>query len=283
MWSRRTLSFDPKGLQVRSLTFQTKDGTRIPIWLVLPSRALSSGPQPLIMTGYGGFGVPMTPQFSVLVTIMSELGVVFALPQIRGGGDFGDQWHDAARGRNRQRAFDDFIAAAEWLCATGITSPSKLAIFGGSNSGLLVGAAMTQRPDLFRAVLCIAPLMDMVRYELFDQAAKWRIEFGSVEDQGDFHALYAYSPYHHVRESVDYPATLFVTGDSDERCNPAHVRKMAMRLQDRSAQSNPVLVDYSRERGHSPVLPLTIRIDALARRLAFFATELGIQVSPGGV
>ena len=137
---------------------------------------------------------------------------------------------------------------------------------------------MTQRPDLFGAVLCIAPLLDMVRYEHFDQAAKWRAEFGTVRNQEDFHALHAYSPYHNVKCAVDYPATLFVSGDKDDRCNPAHVRKMAARLQEGAAQVNPILVDYSAERGHSPVLPLTVRIDALTRRLAFFCEELGIEV-----
>ena len=137
---------------------------------------------------------------------------------------------------------------------------------------------MTQRPSHFRAVLCIAPLLDMVRYERFDQAAKWQAEYGSADVAEDFHALYAYSPYHHVLESVDYPATLFVSGDSDDRCNPAHVRKMAALLQGRPAQRNPVLVDYSAERGHSPVMPLSVRIDALARRLAFLCAELKIDI-----
>jgi prolyl oligopeptidase len=230
------------------------------------------------MTSYGGFGVSMTPQYSVLVTVMMELGAVFALPHIRGGGEFGRSWHEAGRARNRQTAIDDFIAAAKWLCAEGFTTPTKLAIFGGSNSGLLVGAAMTQRPGLFRAVLCIAPLLDMVRYERFDQATKWRLEYGSVDVAQDFHALHAYSPYHRVLRNVDYPAVLFVSGDKDDRCNPAHVRKMAARLQERGAQRNPVLVDYSAERGHVPVLPLSVRIDALARRLAFLSGELGIEV-----
>jgi prolyl oligopeptidase len=234
------------------------------------------------MTSYGGFCMPVTPQYSVLALIMMEFGAVFALPHIRGGGDFGRSWHDAGRARNRPTAISDFIAAAEWLCAVGITVPDKLAIFGGSNSGLLVGAAMTQRPHLFRAVLSIAPLLDMVRYERFDQAVKWQREYGSVEIREDFHALYAYSPYHHIEESVDYPATLFVSGDNDDRCNPAHVRKMAAYLQDRPAQSNPILVDHSAERGHSPMLPLSIRIDALARRLAFLCVELGIEVSKEG-
>lgn len=264
--------------EVRELSFKGLDGMEIPITLVARNGTARSRPQPVIMTSYGGFGVPMTPQYSVLVTIMSELGAVLALPHIRGGGEFGKTWHDAGRARNRQTAIDDFIASAAWLCSEGVTIPSKLAIFGGSNSGLLVGAAMTQRPDLFRAVLCIAPLLDMVRYERFDQAIRWQTEYGNPECAEDFHALLAYSPYHHVRKNVNYPATLFIAGDRDDRCNPAHVRKMAARLQERVAQRNPILVDYSEQRGHSPALPLSVRITALTRRVAFLCHQLGVTV-----
>jgi prolyl oligopeptidase len=258
----------------REETYLAKDGTVIPITLASSRPKESEQQRPLIMTSYGGFGVSVTPQFSVLVAIMMELGVTFALPHIRGGGEFGTEWHDAARQRNRQTAFDDFIAAAEWLCSKRITTPQQLAIFGGSNSGLLVGAAMTQRPDLFRAVLCISPLLDMVRYELFDQAGRWAREYGTVIDPDDFAALNAYSPYHHVAEGINYPSVLFVSGDKDDRCNPAHVRKMAARLQEDNVQTSAVIVDYSEERGHSPVLPLSVRIDSLARRIAFLCREL---------
>ena len=234
------------------------------------------------MSGYGGFGIGTTPQFSVLVTIMAELSVTFALPGIRGGGEFGKAWHDAARGRKRQVAFDDFIAAAEWLCRSGIAMPERLAILGGSNAGLLAGAVMTQRPDLFRAVVCIAPLLDMVRFEILGGSRKWRSEYGSVEDPEDFRALYAYSPYHRVNDNTEYPSVLFVAGDSDQRCHPAHVRKMAARLQGRSAQQRPIVVDYSEERGHAPRLPLTTQVDALTRRIAFLCRELGVRVDFGG-
>jgi prolyl oligopeptidase len=235
------------------------------------------------MTAYGGFGVSMTPQFSVLVTIMMEQGAVFALPHIRGGGEFGRSWHDAGRARNRQTSFEDFTAAAEWLCSKGITTPEQLGIFGGSNSGLLVAGAMTQRSELFGAVLCIAPLLDMVRYESFDRTLRWRREYGTVEDADDFRALYAYSPYHRVREQVDYPPVLFVSGDKDDRCNPAHVRKMAALLQSRDSQKSPIVVDYSEQRGHSPVLPLSLRVEALARRVAFLCKELKIPMIVGGI
>jgi prolyl oligopeptidase len=267
---------------VHEETYPSKDDTVIPITIVTRQRSGLAGCCPVIMTGYGGFGAPMTPQFSVLVTIMMELGANFALPHIRGGGEFGKDWHEAARGRKRQVAFDDFIAAAEWLCSEGYTTPGQLGIFGGSNSGLLVGVAMTQRPELFGAVLCIAPLLDMVRYEHFDQSAKWRHEYGTVDDPEDFAALYAYSPYHHVEDNLDYPAILFVSGDSDDRCNPAHARKTAARLQEPVRQMTSVVVDYSEKRGHSPVLPLSIRVDALVRRIVFLCRELSIPVAVGG-
>ncbi len=267
---------------VERVSFPSRDGTEIPLTLVsLPGTPFHQN-QPVIMTGYGGFGAPLTPQYSVLVNIMLELGAIFVVPHIRGGGEFGNSWHEAARGAARQTAVEDFTRAAEWLCLEGITTPQRLAIFGGSNAGLLVAAAMARRPGLFRAVLSIAPLLDMVRYERFDRAAKWRSEYGSVANAAEFHALHRYSPYHRVRRNIDYPSVLFVTGDNDDRCNPAHVRKMAARLQERAAQHHPVLVDYSAERGHSPLLPLSFRVEALARRIAFLCRELGIQVPKEG-
>ena len=281
-WHLRERSILPADLDVRTTAYRSKDGTRIPLTLLTQNREDSPERGPVIMTGYGGFGVPVTPRFSVLVAIMMEMGAAFALPNIRGGGEFGKDWHDAARGRNRQVAFDDFIAAAEWLFSEGVTSPDQLAIFGGSNSGLLVGTAMTQRPELFRAVLCIAPLLDMVRYEHFDQSAKWRHEYGTADDPEDFAALYSYSPYHDIDDKANYPSVLFVTGDYDDRCNPAHVRKMAARLQEYSNRLGTVVVDYSEQRGHSPVLPLSIRLDALVRRIAFLCRELGIPFAVGG-
>jgi len=283
LWHHRFAPAAPASSSMRRVQYPSRDRTQIPMMLVSRRKSGSeTEAAPVVMTGYGGFGIAMTPQFSVLVSIMMELGAVFALPQIRGGGEFGKVWHDAARGRNRQIAFDDFIAAAEWLCDERLTSPQQLAIFGGSNSGLLAGAAMTQRPDLLCAVLCIAPLLDMVRYEHFDQAAKWQQEYGTVESLEEFEALYAYSPYHHVDGTINYPATLFVAGDRDDRCNPAHARKMAARLQQRAAQTRPVLVDYSPERGHSPVLPLSVRTEALVRRIAFLCRELKISIPTAG-
>jgi len=282
LWHQRDLPRPTRPCSIRETSFIAKDGTSIPVSLVSKESESPSGPRPVIMTSYGGFGMAMTPQFSVLVTIMMELGAVFVLPHIRGGGEFGKAWHEAGRGRYKQTAFNDFIAAAEWLCREGIATPEKLAIFGGSNSGLIVAGAMTQRPDLFAAVLSIAPLIDMVRYEQFDEAARWRGEFGTAEDPDDFRALYSYSPYHRVEVTINYPATLFVSGDRDERCNPAHVRKMVARLQEREAQSSPIILDYCEQRGHSPLLPLSVRIQALARRIAFLCRQMNIPLTDGG-
>jgi prolyl oligopeptidase len=264
--------------QVHKMRYPSPDGSSIPIYVVARDPFTFDSPRPVVMTSYGGFGTCVTPQFSVFVSILVELGAVFALPIIRGGSEFGRRWREAARGRHRQVAFDDFVAAALWLCQERITTPAHLAIFGGSNSGLLVGAAITQRPDLFRAAICIAPLLDMVRYEQFDRATKWRKEYGTVQDVSDFAAMYRYSPYHRVDSHTNYPATLFVSGDKDDRCNPSHARKMVARLQDRTCQTNPILLDYSQERGHSPSLPLAIRVAMVTRQAAFLCNELGIQV-----
>jgi prolyl oligopeptidase len=222
--------------------------------------------------------VAMTPQFSVFVAFLMERGCLFALPNIRGGSEFGTQWHEAARRRNRHVAFDDFLCAAQWLIETRRTEPGKLAIFGGSNSGLLVGAAMTQRPSLFRAVVCMVPMLDMLRYHLFDNAHVWNEEFGTADDAEDFPALLDYSPYHRVRDGTAYPATMIVSGDRDQNCNPMHARKMTARLQAANVSENPIFLDYSRQRGHSPVLPLSTRIEALTDRMAFLCDQLGLSM-----
>lgn len=282
IWHQQLAGTPHSAANLRRVSFPSFDRTEIPLTLVSPADDAPDRPRPTLLTSYGGFGASMTPRFSVLATLMRESGTALAIAHIRGGGEFGKPWHEAGRRQNRQNAIADFIAAAEWLCARGITSPEQLGIFGGSNAGLLVAAAVTQRPDLFRAVLCIAPLLDMVRYEQFDAASRWRDEYGTVENEDDFHALHAYSPYHRLNEDVDYPPIMFVSGDKDDRCNPAHVRKMAARLQCRPVQKSPVIVDYSEERGHMPVLPLSARVEALARRIAFLHRELNLAPPSGG-
>ncbi|HEV2223503.1 MAG TPA: prolyl oligopeptidase family serine peptidase [Candidatus Acidoferrales bacterium] len=278
VWSRRNIPFDSAKFAHTRAWFRSKDGTSIPIFLAGRREILAENQQPVIMTSYGGYGVPMTPQFSVFVAFLMERGCLFALPQIRGGSDFGAAWHEAAKRCKRQTAYDDFLCAAEWLIQTGRTSAEKLAIFGGSNSGLLVAATMTQRPEFFRAVVCMVPMLDMLRYHLFDGAHVWQEEFGTAEDPKDFQALGAYSPYHQVRDAVRYPAVLMVSGDADRNCNPLHARKMTARLQAASRSERPIVLDYSPFRGHSPVLPLSQRVEALTDRMAFLCDQLGLGV-----
>jgi prolyl oligopeptidase len=278
LWAQRSTPFDPERFGHLQVSYPAKDGTPVPMFLVGLRENLEGGQHPVIMTSYGGYGVPMTPQFSVFVAFLMEQGCLFALPNIRGGSEFGVEWHKSAKRRNRHVAFDDFLAAAEWLIGTGRTEPQELAIFGGSNAGLLVGAAITQRPELFRAAVCMVPILDMLRYHLFDNARMWKDEFGSSDDPADFAALADYSPYHRVRDGVAYPAIMFVSGDADQNCNPMHARKMVARLQAATVSRSPIVLDYSVARGHAPVLPLSTRIDALTDRMAFLCDQLGLSV-----
>jgi prolyl oligopeptidase len=278
LWADQVVPFDSKEFDHSQSWFTAKDGTRIPMYLVGRRNLLRGGSHPTIMTSYGGYGVPMIPQFSVFVAFLMEWGCLFALPNIRGGSEFGAQWHEAAKRRNRQVAFDDFISAAEYLIQSGRTEPTRLAIFGGSNSGLLVAAAMTQRPDLFRAVLCMVPMLDMLRYHLFDNAQVWKEELGTAENAEDFPALFGYSPYERVHKGTAYPATMIVSGDSDRNCNALHARKMTARLQAANRSDLPIFLDYSPHRGHSPVLPLSERVEALTNRMAFLCDQLNLTV-----
>jgi prolyl oligopeptidase len=283
VWNQRLQPASKLPIITRKCSYFSKDGTEIGMTLIGSEVAFQSGEQPLIMTAYGGFGLTTTPQFSAFVTVLLGLGFLFSVPEIRGGGERGRSWHEAARGRKRQVAFDDFIAAADWLCRESFTTPRQLAIFGGSNSGILVGAAITQRPDLFRAAVCVAPLLDMVRYHHFDRAHVWANEYGTAEDPDDFRALLGYSPYHRVQDETNYPAVLFVCGDRDTRCNPAHSLKMTARLQEREAQQYPILLDHSEERGHAPTMPLSVRVESLTRRIAFLCRELRVPWTEGGI
>jgi prolyl oligopeptidase len=216
-----------------------------------------------------------------LAKILVELGATIARPSIRGGSEFGKEWHQAATRGQKQTAIDDFLAAARWLLSEGHADKGCLAIMGSSNGGLLVAASAVQRPELFAAVVCTGPLTDMVRYERFDHASRWTDEYGTVEDAEEFRTLFSYSPYHNVKDTVDYPAMLFVTGDADDRCNPAHVRKMAAALQERAAQQHPIIVDHGQKWGHFPTLSLSERVEALSRKIAFLCEQLDIHFPEG--
>jgi prolyl oligopeptidase len=278
IWSQRKIAFDPSSVEVRQVWYSSKDGTRVPMFLLGKQGYKRSGSIPTVLTGYGGFGKSVTPQFSAFATFVVEHGGLFAVANIRGGSEFGEQWHKDGKRQKRQNAFDDFIAAAEWLVHAGYTRPAKLAIAGASNGGLLVGAALTQRPDLFCAAICVGPLLDMLRYHSRRFADGWIEEYGSAENAADFPYLYAYSPYQHVRHGVLYPSVLLVSGDADGRCDPMHARKMTARLQAVGVPGRRTLLDYSPLRGHVPSLPLSERIDALTDRLAFLCEQVGLHV-----
>ena len=279
-WQWAYVPFDPSVIAVEETRYPSKDGTSIPFLLAVRRDLLHSGPLPTFLTGYGGFGSCVTPRFTAFATLLIEQGLLIAVPALRGGSELGEQWHRAGKREHRQSSFDDFIAAAEWLISEGRSARGRIAIGGGSNAGLLVGATITQRPDLFRAAICLGPLLDMTRYHLFDFAAGWADEYGSPEDEQDLHSLLAYSPYHRVQDGADYPAVLLISGDADTRCNPMHARKMAARLQAANRSEHPILLDYKTNWGHTPVQPLSAKIAALTDRLAFLCHELGVHVEP---
>ncbi|MGB8061799.1 MAG: prolyl oligopeptidase family serine peptidase [Candidatus Sulfotelmatobacter sp.] len=281
LWQKPTVSLDPSFIAVEETGYPSKDGTSVPLFVAARKDLLHSGPLPTFLTGYGGFGSCVTPRFTAFATFLIEKGVLFAVPALRGGSELGEEWHRAGKRENRQNSFDDFIAAAEWLISEGRSLRGRITIGGGSNAGLLVGATITQRPDLFRAAICLGPLLDMTRYHLFDFAAGWTEEYGSPEDEQDFHRLLSYSPYHHVQDGVHYPAVLLISGDADTRCNPMHARKMAARLQAANHPEFPILLDYKPEWGHTPVQPLSTKIEALIDRLTFLCHELGIHAGQG--
>jgi prolyl oligopeptidase len=279
-WNEINTPADFSEIAVEETAYPSTDGTSVPLFLAACKDLLHSGPLPTFLTGYGGFGSCVTPRFTAFATFLMEQGFLFAVPALRGGSELGEQWHRAAKRENRQNSFSDFVAAAEWLIREQRSISGRIAIGGGSNAGLLVGTAITQRPDLFRAAICLGPLLDMTRYHLFDFAAGWSDEFGSPEDQGDFQSLLAYSPYHRVLDGVAYPAVLLISGDADTRCNPMHARKMAARLQAATDSTHPVLLDYRTAWGHTPVQPHSMKIEALTDRLAFVCHELGVHFHP---
>jgi prolyl oligopeptidase len=237
-----------------------------------------NGNNPTYLTGYGGFNISMTPSFSRSLLLWLEHGGIAAIPNVRGGGEYGESWHHEGMLAAKQNSFDDFIAAAEWLIGEGYTNSERLAAAGGSNGGLLVGAALTQRPDLFRAVLVQVPLLDMLRYHNFLIARLWIPEYGSADDPEQFRWLRAYSPYHHVKAGVQYPAVLLATAESDTRVDPMHARKMAARLQADTASDRPILLRLEARAGHGAGKPLSKVLDELTDSWTFVFSELRVEV-----
>jgi prolyl oligopeptidase len=274
IWSKETVPIQSGDFEVKQVKYPSKDGTMIPMFVVHRKGIKLDGSHPALLTGYGGFNLSQTPGFSARAAVWVEKGGVYALPNLRGGNEFGEAWHKAGMLDRKQNVFDDFIGAAEWLVKQGYTSPGRLAISGGSNGGLLVGAALTQRPDLFAAVVCSYPLLDMVRYHKFLVAGFWVPEYGSADNPDQFSYIYAYSPYHRVKAGTKYPAVLFITGDSDTRVAPLHARKMTALLQASTASDRPVILHYDTKAGHSRgSTPIGKQIDDLTDELSFLFAE----------
>jgi prolyl oligopeptidase len=275
VWARSHVQFDGSAFEVKQVWYESKDKTRIPMFLFHKKGIKLDGSHPTLLTGYGGFDVSETPSFSAEAAVWVERGGIYAKANMRGGGEFGEAWHHAGMLGNKQNVFDDFIAAGEWLVASGYTKPARLAIIGTSNGGLLMGAALTQRPDLFGAVVCRYPLLDMLRFQKFLVAQWWVPEYGSSDDAGQFPYLYAYSPYHHVVPGAKYPAVLFVTGDGDTRVAPLHARKMAARLQAATSSGRSVLLLYDTKSGHSGGRPVGKIVEEQTNELSFLYWQLG--------
>jgi prolyl oligopeptidase len=270
------LSFDAAELEEKQVFYQGRDGARIPMTLAYRKGLKLDGTSPVLLYGYGGFSIPLVPRFSAFRLGWIQMGGVYAVANIRGGGEYGDAWHRQGTGVHKQVVFDDFIAAGEWLIGQGYTRRDKLAIMGGSNGGLLVGACLTQRPDLFGAAVAEVGVMDMLRFDRFGQGAGWIGDYGSPHDMETFRALLAYSPVHNVRAGVHYPPTLVITGDHDTRVFPMHSFKFAAALQAAQAGSAPILLDVESASGHAGGPALTQAISQTADIYAFLAQSLGM-------
>jgi prolyl oligopeptidase len=277
VWHEAKAPFDPKSMVVEQVWFESKDKTRIPMFLIHKKDMPRDGNRPVYLTGYGGFDISLTPHFQATAVIWAEMGGLFAVPNLRGGGEFGEKWHHAGMFGNKQNVFDDFISAAQYLIAQRYTKPSRIGIEGGSNGGLLVGAVMTERPDLFGAVVCTYPLLDMIRYQNFKVAKFWVSEYGSSENAEQFRYILKYSPYQNVKKGVKYPPVMFVTGDADTRVDPLHARKMTALMQADAPPGDVVLLHYDVKGGHSGGLPITRLVENQADELAFLVWQLGMQ------
>jgi prolyl oligopeptidase len=255
----------------------SKDGTKVPVNIVMKKGTQRDGKNPVLLTGYGGYGVTISPNFSNRIRVWVDHGGVWATANLRGGGEFGEDWHHAGNLTKKQNVFDDMIACGEHLVARNYTTKDRLAAMGGSNGGLLMGALITQRPDLFRAIVSDVGLYDMLRVELTPNGAFNVTEFGTVKDAAQFKALYAYSPYHHVKDGTAYPAILFATGENDGRVDPWHSRKMAARLQAANPSGRPIYLRISMDTGHGQGTALATVIEEDADRFSFLMNELGMK------
>jgi prolyl oligopeptidase len=274
-------SIDPAGYEVAQEWYQSKDGTRVPMFIVHKKGVEKNGHNPTLLTGYGGFNVSLTPTFSRTAYLWMEHGGIYAVANLRGGAEFGEDWHRAGMLEKKQNVFDDMIAAAEHLIAEKYTDKNHLAVQGGSNGGLLMGAMITQRPDLFRAVVCQVPLLDMLHYQDFQIAKLWIPEYGSAENPEQFKWIYAYSPYHQVKAGVEYPAILFMTADTDTRVDPMHAKKMAALMQSEAkngaSKTRPILLRIESKAGHGAGKPVTKQIEEFTDVYSFLFWQLGVK------
>lgn len=281
VWSRVNVPVESDDFEVTQVSFESKDKTRVPMFLVHKNGLKLDGNNPTLLTGYGGFNISLTPGFSARAVVWIEHGGVYAVANLRGGGEFGEKWHEAGMLDKKQNVFDDFLSATRWLIERGYTRPGKLAIAGRSNGGLLVGAALTQAPELFQAVVCGYPLLDMVRYHQFLVARFWVSEYGSAENPEQFKTLLSYSPYHGVKPETKYPAVLFLTGDADTRVDPLHARKMTALMQNATGSDRPVLLKYDTKLGHVGARPVSQSIEDLTDELSFLFQELDVGFVEG--
>ncbi|HRJ90333.1 MAG TPA: prolyl oligopeptidase family serine peptidase [Pyrinomonadaceae bacterium] len=278
LFRQAKVKFDPDGYEVKQVFFTSKDGTRVPMFLTHKKGLKLDGSNPTILYGYGGFNISQTPGFSVSRAVWMEMGGIYAVANIRGGAEYGKEWWANGARLKKQNVFDDFIAAAEFLIANKYTSTPKLAIQGGSNGGLLVGAVLNQRPDLFGAALPAVGVMDMVRFTEFTVGAAWKSDYGDPKDPKEFAALYAYSPLHNIKKGTKYPATMVTTADTDDRVFPAHSFKYAAALQDAQAGDKPILIRIETKAGHGAGKPTSKQIEEQADIYGFLVKSLGIKM-----
>ncbi|MBE9067363.1 S9 family peptidase, partial [Leptolyngbya cf. ectocarpi LEGE 11479] len=267
------VAFDPSQYETRQVFYTSQDGTRVPMFITHKKGMTPNGQTPTLLYGYGGFNISLSPSFSVSNLVWLELGGIYAVANLRGGGEYGETWHQAGTKLNKQNVFDDFISAAEWLIENNFTAPENLAIMGGSNGGLLVGACMIQRPDLFAAALPAVGVMDMLRFNQFTIGWAWESDYGSPQDPDEFEALHAYSPLHNLTPA-NYPATLITTADHDDRVVPAHSFKFAAALQAVHQGDNPVLIRIETKAGHGAGKPTAKIIEEVADKWAFLVKTL---------
>ena len=270
------LDINVDGYEAKQIWYESKDKTKVSMFIVHKKGIKLDGNNPTLLYGYGGFSANITPRFSATRFVWLEKDGIFALANLRGGGEYGEKWHKDGMLDKKQNTFDDFISAAEYLIKEKYTSKDKLGIIGGSNGGLLIGAVITQRPDLFKASACLVPLLDMVRYDKFLMAKFWVPEYGTAEDPEQFKFIYDYSPYHNVKEDVDYPATYITTAESDSRVHPLHARKMAAKLQKAQKSDNPILLYVESKAGHGPGKPISKSIEDVTDLYTFLGYEVGM-------